>query len=412
MDTPPPSSCDPLFSETRIGTYVPRAVFMDLEPTVIDEIQTGPYRRLFQPGQLIHGSEDAANNYGRGHCTIGKQYLDRTLEAIRHVAESCSGIQGLLLFHSLGGGTGSGFGSLLSDEIFNAYPRKRLLEFTVYPSPTISTAVVEPYNAVFAMNDMIDVASCSLMFHNEALYDLCRRFLDVERPTYTTLNRLIAQVASSLTCFSRFEGAPSVDIPGLLTNLIPYPNIHYLPCSYGPMITAEKALYESKTVSNITDTLVNPEYAMVKFDPPQMPCFAYALLYRGDVLPMDVNSAVEKMKSRQGIGSVLFDWTLYNVSINFHPPTVVPGGELPKVQRTLCVLMNTLAVAKLWHGLSDKFSLMYSRRAFIHWYLREGMEEATFAEAREQLRLLTIIYEDGETHPSGSDELDEEDDSY
>ena len=54
------------FSETGAGKHVPRAVFLDLEPTVIDEVRTGTYRQLFHPEQLISGKEDAANNYARG----------------------------------------------------------------------------------------------------------------------------------------------------------------------------------------------------------------------------------------------------------------------------------------------------------------------------------------------------------
>ena len=62
------------FSETGSGKHVPRAVFLDLEPTVVDEVRTGTYRQLFHPEQLISGKEDAANNFARGHYT-SKQLL-------------------------------------------------------------------------------------------------------------------------------------------------------------------------------------------------------------------------------------------------------------------------------------------------------------------------------------------------
>ena len=52
-----------IFSETFAGKHVPRCMFMDLEPTVVDEVSTGTYRQLFHPEQLIRGKEDAANNY-------------------------------------------------------------------------------------------------------------------------------------------------------------------------------------------------------------------------------------------------------------------------------------------------------------------------------------------------------------
>jgi len=60
------------FSETGAGKHVPRAVYVDLEPTVCDEVRSGTYRQLYHPEQIISGKEDAANNYARGHYTIGK----------------------------------------------------------------------------------------------------------------------------------------------------------------------------------------------------------------------------------------------------------------------------------------------------------------------------------------------------
>ena len=59
------SSFSTFFHEIGTGQFVPRSVFVDLEPTVIDEIRTGAYRSLFHPDQMITGKEDAANNYAR-----------------------------------------------------------------------------------------------------------------------------------------------------------------------------------------------------------------------------------------------------------------------------------------------------------------------------------------------------------
>lgn len=91
------------FCETSAGKHVPRALMVDLEPTVIDEIRTGSYRHLFHPEQLITGKEDAANNYARGHYTVGKEIVDTVLDRIRKLADQCSGLQGFILFHCFGG---------------------------------------------------------------------------------------------------------------------------------------------------------------------------------------------------------------------------------------------------------------------------------------------------------------------
>jgi len=87
---------------------------------------------------LITGKEDAANNYARGHYTIGKEIVDVVLDRIRKLADQCTGLQGFLIFHSFGGGTGSGFASLLMERLSVDYGKKSKLEFAIYPAPQVS----------------------------------------------------------------------------------------------------------------------------------------------------------------------------------------------------------------------------------------------------------------------------------
>ncbi|XP_054717774.1 tubulin alpha-2 chain-like [Uloborus diversus] len=382
------------FNETGAGRYVPRAVFVDLEPTVLDEVRTGIYRQLYHPEQLISGKEDAANNYARGHYTIGKEIIDLVLDRIRRLADQCSGLQGFLIFHSFGGGTGSGFTSLLMERLSVDYGKKAKLEFSVYPAPQVSTAVVEPYNSILTTHTTLEHSDCSFMVDNEAIYEICHRNLDIERPSYTNLNRLISQIVSSITASLRFDGALNVDLTEFQTNLVPYPRIHFPLVTYAPVISAQKAYHEQFTVSEITSACFEANNQLVKCDPHQGKYMACCMLYRGDVVPKDVNAAIAAIKSRRNIQFV--DWcpTGFKVGINYQPPTVVPGGDLAKVPRAVCMLSNTTAIAEAWSRLNHKFDLMYAKRAFVHWYVGEGMEEGEFAEAREDLAALEKDYEE------------------
>ena len=360
----------------------------------LDEIRTGKYRQLFHPEQLITGKEDAANNYARGHYTVGKNMIDLVLNKIDKLAEQCTGLQGFLIFRSFGGGTGSGFTSLLMERLSFDYRKKSKLEFCVYPAPNVSTAVVEPYNSVLTTHTTLDHSDAAFMVDNEAIYDICRRNLDIERPTYTNLNRIIGQIVSSITASLRFDGSLNVDFAEFQTNLVPYPRIHFPLVTYAPLISAEKAYHEQLSVPEITNACFEPANQMVKCDPRHGKYMACCLLYRGDVVAKDVNASIATIKTKRNIQFV--DWCLtgFKVGINNQPPTVVPGGDLAKVPRAVCMLANTTAIAEAWARLDHKFDLMYAKRAFVHWYVGEGMEEGEFSEAREDLAALEKDYEE------------------
>jgi tubulin alpha len=396
------------FSETGAGKHVPRAVFVDLEPSVVDEVRTGSYRQLYHPEQLISGKEDAANNYARGHYTVGKEMVDIVLDRIRKLSDNCTGLQGFLFFHSFGGGTGSGFTSLLMERLSVDYGKKAKLEFAVYPAPRVATAVVEPYNSILTTHNTLEHSDCAFMVDNEAIYNICRRNLDIERPSYSNLNRLIGQIVSSITASLRFDGALNVDLNEFQTNLVPYPRIHFPLVTYAPIISAEKAYHEQLSVQEITNACFEPANQMVNCNIRNGKFMSCCMLYRGDVVPKDVNQAIANIKTKRAIQFV--DWcpTGFKVGINYQPPTAVPGGDLAKVQRAVCMLSNTTAIAEAWSRLDHKFDLMFQKRAFVHWYVGEGMEEGEFSEAREDMAALEKDYEEVGLDTNDGDEEENE----
>ncbi len=302
---------------------------------------------------MITGKEDASNNYARGHYTVGKELIDQVLDKIRHVADNCSGLQGFLVFHSFGGGTGSGFGALLMERLSVDYGKKCKLEFCVYPAPQVATSVVEPYNSILTTHTTLEHSDCSFMVDNEAIYDICRRNLGIGRPDYENLNRLIAQgtfclwheqslhidrlylVVSSITASLRFDGSLNVDLNEFQTNLVPYPRIHFPLVAYAPVVSAAKASHEANSVQEISTACFEPNNQMVKCDPRNGKYMATCLLYRGDVVPNDVNAAVATLKTKRTIHFV--DWcpTGFKIGICYQPPQMVPNGDLAKANRAV-----------------------------------------------------------------------------
>lgn len=386
------SAYSTFFSETQSKKIVPRSIFIDTEPTVIDQTRCGKYKNLFHPDQMINGKEDAANNFARGYSTIGSNLLPNVTNEIRKMAEKSNSLQGFFIYHSFGGGTGSGFSSLLIDNLYDNFPKKCKLEFVVYPAPNVSTAVVEPYNSILSTHCTLDQTDCAFMVDNQAIYDISHERLAIERPSYSHLNRLISQVVSSITSSIRFNGSLNVDMNEFQTNLVPYPRIHFPLVSFAPFLPSQKVSHEGVTVADLTSSVFEKENQMVKCDPKDGKYMACCMLYRGDVVPKDVNQAIATIKQKNDIRFVDWSPTGFKIGINLNQPFTVTNGDLAQVNRSVSMLASTTAIVKAWSGLNSKFDKMFAKRAFVHWYLNEGMEMDEFKQARENLAVLEKDY--------------------
>ncbi|CAF1582449.1 unnamed protein product [Rotaria magnacalcarata] len=184
------------YNEAAGGKHVPRAVLVDLEPGTMDSVRSGPFGQLFRPDNFVFGQSGAGNNWAKGHYTEGAELVDSVLDVVRKEAESCDCLQGFQLTHSLGGGTGSGMGTLLISKIREEYPDRIMMTFSVVPSPKVSDTVVEPYNATLSVHQLVENTDETYCIDNEALYDICFRTLKLTTPTYGDLNHLVSATMS------------------------------------------------------------------------------------------------------------------------------------------------------------------------------------------------------------------------
>ncbi|CAL8087692.1 unnamed protein product [Calicophoron daubneyi] len=384
-----------LFEISPLGQFVPRAIFVDSEPSVIDEIRRGMYRCLYHPHDLISYHEDCSNNFARGNITIGRKMIDTVMERIRKAVEHCDLLQGFIATHSCSGGTGGGLTAYIFRCLCADYDKYSIVQLPVYPSPQHSNSIVEPYNTVLHLDQSVDAVKLSAMMDNEAIGEVCQRNLLHRQPTFHTMNQVIALLTSSLISPVRYPGCLTAGLPELETNLVPYPRIHFPVLRHAPFLHFSNAKHQMANITQLVQNVFSTAGQTVKCDLNRGKFMACVLSFRGLVGPRLVNSALTRIKMSPHYDFV--DWCPTGVKVNLvgQPPIFMAyDSHMAPTDCSVTMLANSTAIRSVWSAIGAKFDMMYARRCFLHWFLNEGLEESEMSEARETLASIEQDYKE------------------
>jgi len=394
------------FNEATGGRYVPRAVLMDLEPGTMDSVRAGPYGQLFRPDNFVFGQTGAGNNWAKGHYTEGAELIDSVLDVVRKEAEGCDCLQGFQIAHSLGGGTGSGMGTLLISKIREEYQDRIIETFSVFPSPKVSDTVVEPYNATLSIHLLVDSTDEVMVIDNEALYDICFRTLKLTTPTYGDLNHLVSATMSGVTCSLRFPGQLNADLRKLAVNLVPFIRLHFFMIGFAPLTSRGSQVYRALTVPELTQQMFDAKNMMCASDPRHGRYLTCSAIFRGRMSTKEVDEQMLNVKAKNS--SYFVEWIPNNIKSAVCD--IPPKG----LKMAVTFVGNSTAIQEMFKRVSEQFTLMFRRKAFLHWYTGEGMDEMEFTEAESNLSDLVTEYQnyqdasaedEGETEEEGEAEM-------
>lgn len=355
--------------------------------------------RLFNPDSFVMGQCGAGNNWARGRYTEGAELIDCVLDVTRRQVENCDCLQGFQMVNSIGGGSGSGMGSLLQQKLKEEYPDRILQTFTIMPSPKVSETVVEPYNAVLSLNEMICSTDETVCMDNEALFDICQNTLKLCRPTMGDLNHLISMTMAGVTTCFRYPGQLNTDLRKLMTNMCPYPRLHFFIPGLAPLTSRSSECYRKITIADLVCQIFDARNQMAAFDPQDGRYMTCAAIFRGLVSSKEIETQV--MAIQQKNSNCFANWVPNNIKTAICD--ISPRG----LELSATFISNTTAIQTMFKRIMTQFQTMFQKRAYVHWYTGEGMDELQFATAEEGIQ--SLIDEYNECNEQDEDEDEDED---
>ncbi|XP_039268620.2 tubulin epsilon chain-like [Styela clava] len=401
--------------KSKISNLKARAILVDMEEGVINEMLQTRLGSIFDHKQLITDVSGSGNNWAVGNKEYGTLYKDQIIEQVRKAAEACDCLQCFFIVHSMGGGTGSGLGTAILALLKDEYPEVYRFVTAVYPSQD-DDVITSPYNSVLAMRQLTEYADCVLPIDNQSLVNIYDKVSQAqsknkfssdrsvkadslvtsnkgcleqkkEKP-FDSMNNIVANTILNMTSSSRFEGSLNVDLNEIAMNLVPFPKMHYLVSSVAPLYISKDVGLPPRRLDQAFGDLFTKDHQLVTADPARSLYLACALMVRGsDVSVSDLRRNIDKLKAN--LNFVPWNMEGWKTGLCNFPPVGQPYS--------LLCLSNNTCVQHAFRNLRERFSKLYKRKAHIHHYERvDGFDLSLFDEGRESLNSVIAEYQEME----------------
>ncbi len=347
---------------------------LDLEPRVVNTIQNGPYKKLFNPENIYVSADGggAGNNWASGF-DQGDRCREDVLEMLDREADGSDSLEGFVLCHSIAGGTGSGMGSYLLEQLNDRYPKKLIQTYSVFPNAmeeSGSDVVVQPYNSILTLKRLTLNADCVVVLDNAALNRIAVDRLHLQNPSFQQTNALVSTVMSASTTTLRYPGYMNNDLVGLVASLVPTPRCHYIMTGYTPLTidNAPQSSVRKTTVLDVMRRLLQPKNIMVSSNT-RKGCYVSILnIIQGDVDPTQVHKSLQRIRERRLATFIPWGPASIQVVLSKKSPYI------PTSHRVTGLLMaNHTSIGGLFERTMGQFSKLRKRNAFLDMYSRFPM---------------------------------------
>ena len=398
--------------------YIPRAIFLDLDCSPIDEMRSSFYGNLMAIDNFISSPKSIGSMiWAQGHYTEGAEFIDEAMDKLRNSIEICDNLQGFQLLHGISGGCGGGWGTLLLVKVRDSWPDKVLSGYNIFPSRNYyderNTNLVT-YNTVLAIHQLIENMDLCFMIDNGQILNGLHDKIGIKKPNINDINWLISLVISTNTAPYRFDAEPALNVTmkRMFHSLTPFPRLKFFGLSISPFISPKispensddninKILNEALFTNDISDVRSNIDGKILSLH----------INYRSND-----NMAIDKMdgfiSNQQEILSG-DDSVIRWIPQNVHSCYISDNNNFNYDKYSpilISSIISTTAIKQVFQRMTSNFAKVYRRKGYLHWYKGEGMDEMEFQEADRNMRDLIAEYQDKQDVVIP--EQDDEDNNY
>ncbi|XP_065842239.1 tubulin delta chain-like [Oscarella lobularis] len=394
------------FSETPVYRHYDgklRTIHVDSEPKVTQSLLKSRTGRLLRRENVLNTKRGRGSNWALGYYdnveNVGESLAERTIDSLRREAERCDAFTGCIVTHSLSGGTGSGLGSRLVETIRDDYPLAHLMSVTVAPYWT-GESPLQQYNNLLCLDRLNRCCDAIILFHNDEIL----KTLEAANASSSggpgsnpnpkigvpDLNRVIASRLCG--CFAPIR--TEAESTGVRIGQEPWEMFRHC-CSVPDVkflsLHQPASVHPASTWYELTQTLCRQvKRGGCRYGDVPLKSLAVLAIARGRDARDGMMADLARIEPKLKAGMECVDWNPFPIDFWIERAA---RSRAATNERELTVCSNSSAargyVSRLVAAAEEKFRV----RAFVHWYVQHGCEEADFEAAFETGKRIVANYD-------------------
>lgn len=386
---------DVFFYQADDDHYVPRALLIDLEPRVIEGMtKNNKFQNLWNPENIYMypPGGGAGNNWACGH-QLASEVYETVLEMLDREADGSDSLEGFVLTHSIAGGTGSGFGSYLLEQLHDRYPKKLIQTYSVFPNQSEhADVVVQPYNSVLAIKRLILDVDAVVVLDNTALNRICEERLAFKDPSFNHTNGLISSVMAASTTTLRYPGYMNNDLVGLIASLVPTPRCHFLMTGYTPInVKNVQSRIRKTSVLDVMRRLLQTKNIMVSCGTKAGVYLSILNIIQGNVDPTEVHKSLQRIREKKIIKFIPWGPASIQVALARQSPYIKTPNKVSGL-----MMANHSNISSLFKSILTTYKHLSKKGAFLDNFTKFDMfskDLQEFDNSKETIQNLIDEYE-------------------